>query len=61
MNENFFEKKNKYSPFNYIREQLFEINKEIDKLNVFMDNLKEECKENITSGIKEEIMSLLQD
>ena len=61
LNENFFEKKNKYSPFNYIREQLFEINKEIDKLNVFMDNLKEECKENITSGIKEEIMSLLQD
>ncbi len=57
----FLKKKNKYSPFNYIREQLFEINKEIDKLNVFIDNLKEECKENITSGIKEEIMSLLQD
>ena len=58
--EDYFEKKNKNSPFNYIKEQLFEINKEINKLEDFLDVMKVEYKENIKSGIKEEINSLLQ-
>ena len=60
-NEDYFEKKNKYSPFNYMKEQLFEINEEINKLKDFMDALKVEYKENISAGIKEEINSLLQE
>ena len=59
-NEDFFEKINKYSPFNYIKEQLYEIDKEIIKLQSFLDVIKVEYKENISSGIKEEISSLLQ-
>ena len=59
-NEDYFEKRNKYSPFNYIKEQLFEIDKEINKLQDFLDVIKVEYKENISSGIKEEINSLLQ-
>ncbi len=59
-NEDYFEKRNKYSPFNYIKEQLFEIDKEVNKLQNFLDVLKVEYKENISSGIKEEINSLLQ-
>ena len=59
-NEDFFEKRNKYSPFNYIKEQLFEIDKEVNKLQNFLNVLKVEYKENISSGIKEEVNSLLQ-
>ena len=58
--DDYFDKKNKNSPFNYIKEQLFEINKEINKLQDFIDVLKVELKDNITSGIKEEINSLLE-
>ena len=56
----YFEKRNKYSPFNYIKEQLFEIDKEVNKLQDFLDIIKVEYKENISNGIKEEISSLLQ-
>ena len=59
-NEDYFENINKNSPFNYIKEQLFEIDKEINKLQDFLDVMKVEYKENISSGIKEEINSLLQ-
>ena len=58
--DDYFDKKNKNSPFNYIKEQLFEINKEINKLQDFIDVLKVELKDNISSGIKEEINSLLE-
>ena len=44
-----------------MKEQLFEINEEINKLKDFMDVLKVEYKENISAGIKEEINSLLQE
>jgi len=59
-NEDYFENRNKNSPFNYIKEQLYEIDKEINKLQDFLDIMKVEYKENISSGIKEEINSLLQ-
>ena len=58
--DDYFDKKNKNSPFNYIKEQLFEINKEINKLQDFIDVIKVELKENISSGIKEEINFLLK-
>ena len=55
-----YEERKKYSPFNYIREQLYEIDKEINKLIDFIDTTKASLKENISSGIKQEIISLLQ-
>ena len=35
-----YEERKKYSPFNYIRERLYEIDKEIDKLSNFIDSTK---------------------
>lgn len=55
-----YEERKKYSPFNYIRERLYEIDKEIDKLSNFIDSTRESMKDNISSGIKQEIISLLQ-
>ena len=55
-----YEERKKYSPFNYIREQLYEIDKEINRLTDFIDSTKAQLKENISSGIKQEIISLLQ-
>ena len=55
-----FEERKKFSPFNYIRERLYEIDKEIDKLSNFIDSTRESMKDNISSGIKQEIISLLQ-
>ena len=55
-----FDERKKYSPFNYIKEQLYEIDKEINKLSDFIDSAKQSLKENISSGIKQEIISLLQ-
>ena len=55
-----YEERKKYSPFNYIRERLYEIDKEIDKLSNFIDSTRESMKDNISSGIKKEIISLLQ-
>ena len=54
------EDRKKYSPFNYIREQLYEIDTEINKLNDFIDITKASIKENISSAIKQEIISLLK-
>ena len=59
-NEDLYEERKKYSPFNYIREQLYEIDKEINKLTDFIEATKASLKENISSGIKQEIISLLQ-
>ena len=55
-----YEERKKYSPFNYIREQLYEIDKEINRLNDFIDSARTSFKESISSGIKQEIISLLQ-
>ena len=59
-NEELNEERKKYSPFNYIGERLHEIDKEIDKLSDYIDSTRESLKENISSGIKQEIISLLQ-
>ena len=59
-NEELYEERKKFSPFNYIREQLYEIDKEVNKLIDFIDATKASLKENISSGIKQEIISLLQ-
>ena len=59
-NEDLYEERKKYSPFNYIRDQLYEIDKEINKLTDFIETIKASLKENISSGIRQEIISLLQ-
>ena len=56
----FYEERKKYSPFNYVREKLHEIDKEINKLSDFIDSTRTSLKESISSGIKQEIISLLQ-
>ena len=59
-NEELFEERKKYSPFNYMSEKLHEMDKEINKLSDFVDNTRSTLKESISSGIKQEIISLLQ-
>ena len=59
-NEELFEERKKYSPFNYMNEKLHDIEKEINKLSDVVDNTKSTLKESISSGIKQEIISLLQ-
>ena len=54
------EDRKKYSPFNYIREQLYDIDKEIIRLNEYIDIMKASVKENISSAIRQEIISLLK-
>ena len=50
----------KYSPFNYVRDKIYEIDKEVNKLSNIVDNTRSIMKESISSGIKQEIISLLQ-
>ena len=59
-NEELYEERKKYSPFNYMGEKLNEMEKEINKLTDFVDNTRLTLKESISSGIKQEIISLLQ-
>ena len=59
-NEELFEERKKYSPFNYMNEKLHEMEKEINKLSDVVDNTRSTLKESISSGIKQEIISLLQ-
>ena len=59
-NEELYEERKKYSPFNYMSEKLHEMDKEINKLSDFVDNTRSTLKESISSGIKQEIISLLQ-
>ena len=59
-NEELYDERKKYSPFNYMGEKLHEMDKEINKLSDLVDNAKATLKESISSGIKQEIISLLQ-
>ena len=59
-NEELYEERKKYSPFNYMEEKLHEMDKEINKLSDLVNNANATLKESISSGIKQEIISLLQ-
>ena len=50
----------KYSPFYYFKDRISEVEKEINKMNNTVMNVKSTIKESISSGVKQEIISLLQ-
>jgi len=50
----------KFSPFNYFRDKISEIEKEVNKMSNIIDNTRSTIKESISSGVKQEIISLLQ-
>ena len=50
----------KFSPFNYFRDKISEIEKEVNKMSNIIDNTRSTLKESISSGVKQEIISLLQ-
>ena len=50
----------KYSPFYYFKDRISEVEKEINRMNNTVLNVKSIIKESISSGVKQEIISLLQ-
>ena len=50
----------KYSPFYYFKDRINEVEKEINRMNTAVYSVKSTIKESISSGIKQEIISLLQ-
>ena len=50
----------KYSPFYYFKDRISEVEKEISRMNNAVMNAKSTIKESISSGVKQEIISLLQ-
>ena len=50
----------RFSPFNYFKDKIYEIEKEVSKLSNIMSSTRTTIKESISSGVKQEIISLLQ-
>ena len=50
----------KYSPFYYFKDRISEVEKEINRMAGTINNVKSTVKESISSGVKQEIISLLQ-
>ncbi len=50
----------KYSPFYYFKDRISEVEKEINRMNNAVMTVKSTIKESISSGVKQEIISLLQ-
>ena len=50
----------KYSPFYYFKDRISEVEQEINRMNNTVMNVKSTIKESISSGVKQEIISLLQ-
>ena len=50
----------KFSPFYYFKDRISEVEKEINRMASIINNVKSTVKESISSGVKQEIISLLQ-
>lgn len=50
----------KYSPFYYFKERINEVENEINRMSNTVTNIKSKIKESISTGVKQEIISLLQ-